>query len=96
MGDRWHYHPEFEITHFSEGEGLRFVGESVQRFEALDTVLLGPYLPHCWNCGSSSGIAVQFNLSVGSALTALPEFSAIGGLAERSQYGLKLHSDAQY
>lgn len=93
MGDRWHYHPELEVTHFTEGEGLRFVGDSIQRFEAPDTVLLGSYLPHCWTCDKSSGVAVQCRLSKDSLLTALPEFQAMADIGERTQFGLHLKGD---
>lgn len=93
MGDRWHYHPELEITHFTEGEGLRFVGDSIQRFEAPDTVLLGPYLPHCWTCDKSSGVAVQCRLSQESPLASLPEFQMLADIGKRTQFGLHLVGD---
>lgn len=93
MGDRWHYHPELEIAHFTEGEGLRFVGDSIQRFKAPETVLLGPYLPHCWTCEKSSGVAVQCRLSKETLLGALPEFQAMDNSGERTQCGLHLKGD---
>ena len=93
MGDRWHYHPELEITHFSEGEGLRFIGDSIQRFEAPDTVILGPHLPHCWTCDKSSGVAVQCRLSQGSPLAALPELQMLSDFGKRTQLGLHLIGD---
>jgi AraC-like DNA-binding protein len=93
MGDRWHYHPELEITHFSEGEGLRFVGDSIQRFEAPDTVILGPNLPHCWTGDKSSGVAVQCRLSQVSPFAALPEFHMLTDIGKRTQLGLHLMGD---
>ena len=36
MSDRWHYHPEIELTHFSEGEGIRLVEDSVRQVRARD------------------------------------------------------------
>jgi len=90
MGDRWHYHAELEVTHFSTGEGLRFVGDSIQRFEAPDTVFLGPHLPHCWTCKNSSGVAVQCRLSNNSFLATLPEFLAVDNLRDRANLGLHL------
>jgi AraC-like DNA-binding protein len=44
----YHYHPEIELMHFVEGEGVEFVGDSSQRFKAGHLVLLGSNLPHFW------------------------------------------------
>ncbi len=44
----WHYHPECELTYVIQGEGTRFIGDSVQHFGAGDLVFAGPNLPHCW------------------------------------------------
>ena len=44
----WHFHPEYELTYIVKGKGMRYVGNSVQKFEEGDFVLLGSNLPHCW------------------------------------------------
>lgn len=33
--------PEIELTHFSRGENLRFVGDSIRQFDATEAVFLG-------------------------------------------------------
>lgn len=44
----WHFHPECELTYILKGQGIRYVGNSIQEFKEGDFVLLGSNLPHCW------------------------------------------------
>jgi AraC-like DNA-binding protein/quercetin dioxygenase-like cupin family protein len=44
----WHYHPETELTWNRQGQGMRYVGQSVARFEAGDVVLVRGNVPHTW------------------------------------------------
>jgi AraC-like DNA-binding protein len=44
----WHFHPELEIMLVVEGEGTRFVGDSIERFGAGDLVMVGANLSHVW------------------------------------------------
>lgn len=44
----WHFHPEYELTYIVKGEGVRYVGNNVQKFTEGDFVLVGSNLPHCW------------------------------------------------
>jgi len=44
----WHFHPEYELTYIVKGEGIRYVGNNVEKFEEGDFVLIGSNLPHCW------------------------------------------------
>ena len=41
----WHFHPEYEIMLVLEGRGIRFVGDSIDRFDAGDLVFLGRRYP---------------------------------------------------
>lgn len=43
-----HYHPEYELPCILSGHGMRYVGNSIEHFEANDLVLVRSNLPHCW------------------------------------------------
>jgi AraC-like DNA-binding protein len=93
MGDRWHYHPEIELTHFSKGQGIRLIGDSIRQVNAPETVLLGSLLPHRWQVGESRGLALQFRMGPGSPLSAIPELRNLDSLWSRAAEGL-LFDDA--
>lgn len=44
-----HNHPEFEINLVMGISGVRIVGDSTERYNDIDLVLLGPFLYHKWD-----------------------------------------------
>ncbi|MFN3379630.1 MAG: AraC family transcriptional regulator [Runella zeae] len=44
----WHFHPELEIMLIQQGSGIRFFGNSMERFQAGDVVLHGSNIPHLY------------------------------------------------
>ncbi len=88
----WHFHPECELTLIESSHGLRLVGDSIERFEPGDLVLLGSNLPHCWSNppdwrGRARSVVIQFQGGEVSWLTP-PEFTAVRRLLARAERGL--------
>ncbi len=98
----WHYHPELELVYIIKGEGTRFVGDNIARFESGDLVLLGSNLPHVWKSDEDyfksesknmvAAIVIHFQIDfLGSQLWSVPEFSLINKLLESSCSGISFH-----
>lgn len=98
----WHFHPELELNFIVNSTGTRFIGQSVERFESGEIVLLGKNLPHYWKSDFSrsqktdsppaEAIIVRFSDDfAGAAFFKLPETKHIEALFEQAVYGLKLH-----
>lgn len=89
-GERWHYHPEVELTLVETGGGTRLAGDHVARFAAPDLVLIGASLPHYWRgLQPSSGMALQFD-PASPPFRALPEMEALQQLLGDARRGLRL------
>jgi AraC-like DNA-binding protein len=87
--NNWHYHDDIELVVIAAGGGTRFVGDSIDGYEAGEVVLLGSRLPHTWcpTQGVDSGGAahvVHFDPSVCDP----PELAEVGHMFTRAQRGL--------
>lgn len=49
----WHHHPEYELTLTMNSHGKRYIGDSVNDYQAEDLVLVPPDLPHTWSSNRS-------------------------------------------
>lgn len=90
---KWHYHPEYELTLITGGEGKRLVGDSYENFTSGDLVLLGSGLPHTWVSDpmagkNTSAIVIQFSTEFLNGFLKHTEFSAVAKLLELSAHGL--------
>jgi AraC-like DNA-binding protein len=89
----YHYHPEIELTLVTKSQGIRFVGDSVERFKEGDLILLGENLPHVWlnspDCRQSEAIVIQFSPRfLGQGWQEIPEMLGIRRLLEKARRGL--------
>ncbi|WP_164849918.1 AraC family transcriptional regulator [Mucilaginibacter limnophilus] len=101
MYNRWHYHPELELTMIRKGRGICMVGDSMEDFEDGDIVLLGANLPHMWrNCAEYftqhsdlhiETIAIHFDENFwGNTFGNLPELKCLRELFDKAKLGLKI------
>jgi AraC-like DNA-binding protein len=93
-GERWHFHPEYELALITKGQGKRFVGDHVSNFAAPDLVLIGPNLPHYWSgLTESSGYILQFVLDAHHPLGQLEEMQSLMPILQESKHGVRLSGD---
>lgn len=99
--NKWHFHPELELTHIVKGRGTRFIGDHIEYFEDGDLLLVGSNLPHVWkNQNEESELAVaqvvQFLPTfLGNEVLGKLEFKQVQNLLTRSAYGLKIVGDTK-
>jgi AraC-like DNA-binding protein len=104
--NKWHFHPEFELTYIIHGKGNRFVGDSIEFFEDGDLVLIGANLPHVWKNDSSYFEGRDDQIAMANVIQFLPKFfgetfyslKELGNiriLFEKSALGLKIEGDTK-
>ena len=105
--DRWHYHPEIELTFIERGWGTRFVGDNIEEFNSGDLILLGSNLPHVWRSDNSFyqnnpekfvvAHVIQFIPEIlNDSFIKLPEMQSVFKLLEQAQMGIKIEGDFKY
>lgn len=100
----WHYHPELELDVIRTSTGTRFVGDSIEKFEPGDIVLLGKNLPHLWLNDKiyfkpdsrlmAEAVVIHFAEDFGGGLLKIPEMADIHNLFERAKLGIKFMGNA--
>lgn len=100
----WHFHPEIEIMLLTSGSGTRFVGNSIESFEAGDLVIVGSNLAHVWKSGAehfdpkagklASAMYIVLQETELHDLLAYEEMHSIRELFLRAQRGVKFGEHA--
>ncbi|MCH2083096.1 MAG: AraC family transcriptional regulator [Saprospiraceae bacterium] len=96
LGLNWHFHQEFELIYFLEGQGMRIVGDDISNFNKGELVLVGGWLPHLWrnDCDQykdnpSDFIVIKFLKEYkGINLFSVPELTKINQLLMKARRGL--------
>jgi AraC-like DNA-binding protein len=93
----WHYHPEYELTLTLNARGQRHVGDSMERFEPGDLVLVGPNQPHTWAAAERPdpaspmlAIVVWFSSDwLQRLIDGWPEFAGLKHLQRKAGRGMR-------
>ncbi len=102
----WHFHPEYELTLFTESTGKRFIGDHTDNFGPGDLLLLGPNLPHymrndeVYYKGDPNlrirAIVIHFSRDfVGEKFFEIPEMIAVKKLLNTSARGIHIYGSIQ-
>lgn len=108
INNYWHYHPEIELIHFREGNGMQFIGDNARPFHSGDVVLVGSQLPHYWrfderyfgedtHLGADVVVAHFYENFWGTHFLDLPENKPIKLVLEKARRGIQvLGPDKEY
>ncbi len=102
----WHFHPEYQLFYVLEGNGTRFVGDSIKAFMPGDMVFLGPNVPHLWRSDDyyfhknnplpAHGIVIYFKEDfLGRDFFEKQDMALIKHLFERSNRGLEITGETK-
>jgi AraC-like DNA-binding protein len=102
-GRNWHFHKEFELIYFLKGHGIRVVGDHISNFKNEELVLVGGWLPHLWHNDTNGSdqddvdfVVIKFPKEFnGINIFALPEFSNIRNLLDKSRRGVLFSSEVE-
>lgn len=102
----WHFHPEYELTLFTESTGKRFIGDHTDNFGPGDLLLLGPHLPHYMRNDEAyyqgnpdlriRAIVVHFSHNfIGEKFFDIPEMIPVKKLLTNSLRGIHIYGETQ-
>lgn len=100
--DKWHFHEMLELVVILEGNGKRYIGDSIERFSKGDVILVGGKLPHVWRSNpekngslkmKSSCIIIQFSSDfLGCQFLDLSESDNLKELFKKAEMGVSFQS----
>ncbi|WP_136468333.1 AraC family transcriptional regulator [Flagellimonas onchidii] len=96
----WHYHPELELIAIEKSSGTQFIGDSIEKFDVGEVILIGKNLPHMllnddvYFDESSKKVAESFVVHfkkefLGNGFLTISETKPITDLLDRAGRGIK-------
>ena len=100
----WHAHSEYQLFMVLKGKGTRFIGNTVQSFNAGDLTFLGPGVPHLWRSDSMyfdkrnkhfvHGLVIYFRADFIGDLLEKEEMQQIRSLFKKAKRGIEYYGNA--
>ncbi len=95
----WHFHEQLELVYIVQSSGVRFIGDSIDRFDEGDIVLTGKNLPHMWLSNDqyfkknsvlkAEAISIHFKEDfLGNLFFNTPELSLVGNMFRMANRGI--------
>jgi AraC-like DNA-binding protein len=92
-----HYHPEYELNYIENAKGKRIIGDSMQKYEDIDLVLVGSNLYHSWQEDTNHAdlvVTVQFHNNLfPSNFQNKKMFSSINDMLKKSERGIEFSEE---
>lgn len=99
----WHFHEELELVYIIKSTGTRFVGDSIEKFQSGEVILIGENVPHMWlndeayfeenSSLTAQAVSVHFKDNfVGKEFLSLPEMQPISHLLKKAAQGIKFNN----
>tara|TARA_R110000744_G_scaffold238144_2_gene355501 strand:- start:633 stop:1502 length:870 start_codon:yes stop_codon:yes gene_type:complete len=99
----WHFHEELELVYIIKSTGTRFVGDSIEKFQSGEVILIGKNVPHMWlndeayfeenSSLTAQAVSVHFKDNfVGKEFLSLPEMQPISQLLKKATQGIKFNN----
>lgn len=99
----WHFHEELELVYIIKSTGTRFVGDSIEKFQSGEVILIGKNVPHMWlndeayfeenSSLTAQAVSVHFKDNfVGKEFLSLPEMQPISHLLKKATQGIKFNN----
>ena len=96
-----HNHAEFELNLVLGSNGTRIVGDSTDRYNGTDLVMLGPYLYHKWDSNQLSSqeqpcrvITLQFGMDLfDTTILSKEPFQRIKNFLQQSNRGIQFYGE---
>ncbi len=94
----FHYHPEFEITHITNGKGILILGDKAIPYSENELIIIAPNIPHEWRSSSNEtpdyytqSISIHFyKYFIGKSFYEMPEAVYIKQLIEQSEIAIRI------